>query len=68
MISALILQQALNLTDEETIQQFSFNIQRHYAQWHYALHITSERAVLCMYFEIIHKLDIMACINYNIYS
>jgi len=37
MIGALILQQALNLTDEETVQQFAFSI-----QWHYALNITEE--------------------------
>ena len=37
MIGALILQQTLNLTDEETVQQFAFSI-----QWHYALNITEE--------------------------
>ena len=37
MIGALILQQMLNLTDEETVRQFSFDI-----QWHYALNITEE--------------------------
>jgi len=37
MIGALILQQTLDLTDEETVQQFAFNI-----QWHYALNITEE--------------------------
>jgi hypothetical protein len=37
MLGALILQQAFDLTDEETVQQFAFNI-----QWHYALNITEE--------------------------
>ncbi len=37
MLGALILQQTFDLTDEETVQQFSFNI-----QWHYALNITEE--------------------------
>ncbi len=37
LIGALIIQQTNDLTDEETIQQFSFNI-----QWHYALNITEE--------------------------
>ena len=29
MIGALLLQQAFNLTDEETVQQYAFNIQWH---------------------------------------
>ncbi len=37
LIGALIIQQINDLTDEETVQQFSFNI-----QWHYALNITEE--------------------------
>ena len=37
MLGALILQQAFNLTDEETVQQYAFNM-----QWHYALNITEE--------------------------
>jgi hypothetical protein len=37
MLGALILQQAFNLTDEETVQQYAFN-----TQWHYALNITEE--------------------------
>ena len=37
MLGALILQQTFDLTDEETVEQFSFNI-----QWHYALNITEE--------------------------
>ena len=37
MLGALILQQAFDITDEETVQQFAFNI-----QWHYALNITEE--------------------------
>ena len=37
MIGALILQQAFDLTDEETIQQYAFNI-----QWHYSLNINEE--------------------------
>ena len=37
MLGALILQQAFDLTDEEAVQQFAFNI-----QWHYALNITEE--------------------------
>ena len=36
-IGALILQQAFDFTDEETVQQYAFNI-----QWHYALNITDE--------------------------
>jgi hypothetical protein len=36
-LGALILQQAFDLTDEETVQQFSFNI-----QWHYSLNIIEE--------------------------
>jgi hypothetical protein len=34
---ALVLQQMHDLTDEETVQQYAFNI-----QWHYALNITEE--------------------------
>jgi len=37
MLGALILQQTFDLTDEQTVQQFCFNI-----QWHYALNITEE--------------------------
>jgi hypothetical protein len=37
VLGALILQQTHDLTDEETINQLSFNI-----QWHYALNITEE--------------------------
>lgn len=37
MLGALILQQAFDFTDEETVQQFAFNI-----QWHYALNVTEE--------------------------
>jgi len=37
MIGALILQQTFDLTDEETIQQYAFNI-----QWHYSLNISEE--------------------------
>lgn len=36
VLGALILQQMLDLSDEETIEQFAFNL-----QWHYALDITS---------------------------
>jgi hypothetical protein len=36
MIGVMILQQMHDLTDEETVEQFCFNI-----QWHYALNITS---------------------------
>jgi Transposase DDE domain/Transposase domain (DUF772) len=36
MMGAMILQQMHDLTDEETVSQFAFNI-----QWHYALDITS---------------------------
>lgn len=36
-LGALILQQAFDFTDEETVQQFAFNI-----QWHYALNISEE--------------------------
>ncbi len=37
MLGALVLQQTFDLTDEETLQQYAFNI-----QWHYALNITEE--------------------------
>lgn len=37
MLGTLILQQTFNLTDEETVQQYAFN-----TQWHYALNITEE--------------------------
>jgi hypothetical protein len=37
MLGALILQQTFDLTDEETIQQYAFNI-----QWHYCLNISEE--------------------------
>jgi hypothetical protein len=37
MLGTLILQQIFDLTDEETVQQYSFNI-----QWHYALNICEE--------------------------
>ena len=37
MLGALILQQSFDLTDEETIQQYAFNI-----QWHYSLNISEE--------------------------
>jgi len=36
LIGALVLQQMHDLTDNETVEQFSFNV-----QWHYALNITS---------------------------
>ncbi len=36
-MGAQILQQTFDLTDEETLQQFAFNI-----QWHYSLNITEE--------------------------
>ena len=37
MLGALILQQAFDFTDEETVQQYAFNI-----QWHYSLNICEE--------------------------
>jgi hypothetical protein len=37
MIGALVLQQTLDLTDEETVRQYALDI-----QWHYALNITEE--------------------------
>ena len=37
VMGALVLQQSFDLTDEEAIQQYAFNI-----QWHYALNITEE--------------------------
>jgi hypothetical protein len=37
MIGALVLQQTLDLTDEETVREYAFDI-----QWHYALNITEE--------------------------
>ena len=37
MLGALILQQTFDFTDEETVQQYAFNI-----HWHYGLNITEE--------------------------
>lgn len=37
VLGVLILQQTFDLSDDETVDQFSFNI-----QWHYALNITEE--------------------------
>lgn len=37
MLGTLILQQTFDLTDEETVQQYAFNI-----QWHYSLNISEE--------------------------
>jgi hypothetical protein len=37
VLGALLLQQTLDLTDDETVNQLAFNI-----QWHYALNITEE--------------------------
>jgi hypothetical protein len=37
MIGALILQQTLDLTDEETVREYAFD-----TQWHYALNITED--------------------------
>ena len=37
MVGALILQQTLDLTDEETVREYAFDL-----QWHYALNITEE--------------------------
>ncbi len=37
LMGALLLQQTLDLTDQQTLEQLSFNI-----QWHYALNITEE--------------------------
>ena len=37
VLGALVLQQSFDLTDEEAVQQYAFNI-----QWHYALNITEE--------------------------
>ena len=37
VLGALVLQQTFDLTDEEAVQQYAFNI-----QWHYALNITEE--------------------------
>jgi hypothetical protein len=37
MLGALILQQFFDLTDEETVQQYAYNI-----QWHYSLNICEE--------------------------
>jgi len=37
MLGTLILQQAFDLTDEQTVQQYAFNI-----QWHYSLNISEE--------------------------
>jgi hypothetical protein len=37
MLGALILQQSFDFTDEETVQQYAFNI-----QWHYSLNICEE--------------------------
>jgi hypothetical protein len=38
MMGAMILQQMHDLTDEQTVEQFCFNI-----QWHYALNITNTK-------------------------
>ena len=37
LLGALVLQQSFDLTDEQAVQQYAFNI-----QWHYALNITEE--------------------------
>jgi hypothetical protein len=37
LLGAVLLQQMLDLTDEETVDQFAFNL-----QWHYALNVTDE--------------------------
>jgi len=37
MLGALILQETFDLTDEETLQQYAFNI-----QWHYSLNVSEE--------------------------
>jgi hypothetical protein len=37
VLGVLVLQQAFDLTDIETVEQFAFNL-----QWHYALNITEE--------------------------
>jgi len=37
MIGALVLQQTLDLTDEETVREYAFD-----TQWHYALNITED--------------------------
>jgi len=37
VLGALVLQQTFDLTDMETVEQFAFNV-----QWHYALNITEE--------------------------
>lgn len=45
MLGAVLLQQMLDLSDEETVDQFAFNL-----QWHYALNLTGESdqvAYLC---------------------
>lgn len=38
MLGLMIIQQALDLTDEQAVEQYCFNI-----QWHYALNITSPK-------------------------
>jgi hypothetical protein len=35
MVGTMILQQMHDLSDEQTVEQFAFNL-----QWHYALNIT----------------------------
>ena len=40
MIGVLILQQTFDLTDEQTVEQFCFS-----AQWHFALNITEDSDV-----------------------
>ena len=47
MLGALILQQSFDLTDEETVQQYSYNI-----QWHYSL-LTLWSHVLWTWSEIV---------------
>jgi len=46
LLGALVLQQMHDLTDKETVEQFSFNV-----QWHYALNITGsgdDEAYICL--------------------
>ncbi|WP_339138440.1 MAG: transposase [Candidatus Electrothrix sp. GW3-4] len=50
MMGAMLLQQMHNLTDQETAEQFVFNI-----QWHYALDITNNSGRICIFTEAIKR-------------
>ena len=43
MLGIVLLQQMEDLTDEETVRQFSFNL-----MWHYALNVTDSSDFSCL--------------------